>query len=117
MTSLLLDRTTWDLCVTASRDIAMASAPYCVVQDVATAVRTFAGECWYDTSKGIAYFRLVLGVGQSPAAFRTQVEATARAVSGVSDARCVLTAIGADRVLSGSILVTLTTEGTTSVSF
>ncbi|MCE2578678.1 hypothetical protein NO263_09950 [Gluconacetobacter entanii] len=117
MASLLLDRTTWDLCVTASRDIAVASAPYCVLQDVATAVRTFVGECWYDTAKGIAYFSLILGVGQSPAAFRAQVEATAKAVSGVADARCVLTAIGADRVLSGAILVTLTTGGTASVSF
>ncbi|MBV1834963.1 hypothetical protein [Novacetimonas pomaceti] len=117
MTSLLLDRTTWDLSVTAGRDIAVASDPYAVAQDVACAVRTFAGECWYDTSGGIAYFNMVLGVGQSPALFRAQVEATARAVPGVADARCVLRSIGADRVLGGEIALGLTTGESTSVSF
>lgn len=61
MDTLLLDRTVWDLCLTTDGDIATASAPYAIAQDVASAIRLFSGELWYDTAKGVPYFEKILG--------------------------------------------------------
>lgn len=59
--TLLLDLTAWDLVIDASGNIAMASAPYAIAQDVASAVRLFLGELWYDTTQGVPYWAKVLG--------------------------------------------------------
>lgn len=59
--TLLLDIEAWDLVLDASGNIAMASAPYAIAQDVASAVRLFLGELWYDTTQGIPYWTKVLG--------------------------------------------------------
>lgn len=61
MNTLLLDLTNWDLCIDASGNIAMASAPYAVAQDVASAQRTFLGEVYYNSLLGIPYFQNILG--------------------------------------------------------
>ncbi|MBO1326042.1 hypothetical protein K2X14_10250 [Acetobacter sp. TBRC 12305] len=117
MQTLLLDRTTWDLVLDAGGNIAVASDPYSITQDVACAVRVFVGECWYDTAKGLAYAGTILGRAQSASVFRAQAQAVALAVPGVASARCVLTALGGDRRLAGALLVT-TSDGTTdSVGF
>ena len=55
MNSLLLDTVAWDLCADASHNIAMASDPYSIIQDVASVCRLFAGELWFDTTRGIPY--------------------------------------------------------------
>jgi len=59
--TLLLDRTVWDLVLDSNGDIALASPPYALEQDVASAVRLFLGELWYDTTKGIPYLKKFLG--------------------------------------------------------
>lgn len=61
MDTLLLDLTNWDLCIDANGNIAMASAPYALEQDVASAQRTFLGEVYYNSLLGIPYFQNVLG--------------------------------------------------------
>lgn len=61
MDTLLLDLTNWDFCIDANGNIAMASAPYAIAQDVASAQRTFQGEVYYDKVLGIPYFQNVLG--------------------------------------------------------
>jgi len=61
MKTLLLDRTLWDLCLDSDRNIAVASEPYAIAQDVASAVRLFSGELWYDTAKGVPFFEHILG--------------------------------------------------------
>ncbi|MBO1325327.1 hypothetical protein K2X14_11690 [Acetobacter sp. TBRC 12305] len=117
MQTLLLDRTTWDLVLDSGGNIAVASDPYSIAQDIASAIRVFLGECWYDTGKGLPYRQHILGRAQSISIFRAQAEATALTVPGVATARCVITALGTDRRLGGAILFT-TTDGTTqSVGF
>lgn len=59
--TLLLDQTAWDLVLDASGNVAMASPPYAIAQDVASAIRTFTGEVYYDTTQGIPYWTQVLG--------------------------------------------------------
>lgn len=114
--ALLLDTATWDLVVDAQGNIALATQPYAIVQNVACAVRVFLGECWYNTELGLPYLGHVLGRNQSVALFRSDVEQIARSVQGVAGAVCVLTAINAQRRLSGIIQLALEDGSKTSVS-
>ncbi|OUI87002.1 hypothetical protein [Acetobacter tropicalis] len=116
MQTMLLDCATWDLAVDAAGNIAVASAPYAVAQNVACAVRVFLGECWYNTSLGLPYLSNILGRTQSAALFRADVEQTALSVQGVTHATCVLTGISPQRRLSGVIQLTLADGSQTSVS-
>ena len=59
--TLLLDQSAWDLVLDINGNIALAGTPYSYAQDVASAVRTFLGECWYDTSLGLPYWQQILG--------------------------------------------------------
>lgn len=61
MDTWLLDQTTWDLCVDAFGNWALASAPYAIAQDAASAIRTFLGEVFYNSTLGIPYFTTILG--------------------------------------------------------
>lgn len=117
MQSLLLDRSSWDLVLDANRNLAVCTAPYAVLQDVACAIRTFAGECWYDTTLGLPYFSLILGKNQSATVFRAQAEAAALTVPLVSAATCVITKVGSDRKLSGAIQITMTSGESYNVGF
>ena len=117
MKTLLLERSTWDLALDRSGNIAVASEPYSVLQDVCSAIRVFQGECYYDTSKGIPYYSMILGKNQSVPVFQRLAEQAAMTVPLVSGATCVVANLGADRRLSGVIQITLTTGETLDVPF
>lgn len=102
MDTLLLDRTTWDLCLDASGNVAKASAPYSRVQDVASAVRLFLGELWYDTTKGVPYFTEILGQLPPMQLVKERLTQAALTVPGVVSARVVITAYTGRR-LSGQV--------------
>jgi hypothetical protein len=59
--TLLLDRTAWDLVLDSNSNIALASPPYSLAQDVATAQRTVVGDNYYSQTDGIPYFNLDQG--------------------------------------------------------
>jgi|SRR5579863_1853553 len=61
MKTLLLDVATWDLITDANGNIAAAEDPYALAQDVASQIRTFLAEVWYDTTLGIPYASQILG--------------------------------------------------------
>ena len=105
MDTLLLDRDTWDMTVDATGNIALAAAPYATLQDVASACRLFFGEAYYNTTKGVPFFSEALGRSLPTALLRARLEAAARAVPGVTSARCLLT-LGTDRAITGQIQVT-----------
>lgn len=86
MKTLLLDQTLWDLCKDASGNIAMASEPYAIAQDVASAIRLFQAELWYDTSKGIPYFQQILGQRPPLQFYKQQIVNSALTVPGVTSA-------------------------------
>lgn len=116
LNTLLLDRTAWDLVLDAAGNIAMASPPYSLAQDVASSVRTFLSELYYDTTQGIPYFDQVLG-SLPPAALLTQlISNQARTVPGVVAAQCVITAFDGAAV-SGQITFTDEAGVTTVVNF
>lgn len=102
--TLLLDLDEWDFCLDAAGNWAMASEPYAQTQDVASAVRVFAGEVYYDTTLGIPYFTEVLGLYQPTQVLRERARLAALTVPGVIDATALLAA-GPDRTLTGQIQV------------
>lgn len=105
MDTLLLDSATWDLCLDAGRNIALASSPYSLAQDAASAIRTFLGEVYYDTAQGVPYFQRVLGHFPSAQYLKGQLVARAMTVPGVVAARVYFTGL-VDRQLSGQVQVT-----------
>jgi hypothetical protein len=103
--TLLLDRSAWDLCIDASRNIAMAGETYSLAQDAASAIRLFIGEYWYDTTLGIPYFQNVLGKTPSVNYLKTLFVNAAETVPDVKSATVYLTSITNGQV-SGQVQVT-----------
>jgi hypothetical protein len=116
MRSLLLDQTTWDLCLDAAGNIAVASDPYALAQDVASAIRLFAGEAWYDTTLGVPYFDQILGHAPPVSLIKEQLTRAALTVPGVVAATCTLASI-AGRQLTGQVRVTDVAGTVLSVAF
>jgi hypothetical protein len=114
--TLLLDTTNWDLVVDASGNIAVAAAPYALAQDSASAIKTFLGECWYDTTLGINWYADILGQPLSITFVKSQLVAAALTVPGVTGAQVFITAFS-DRNLSGQVQVTDATGVVTAASF
>lgn len=116
MNTLLLDRTAWDLVLDAAGNIALATKPYAVAQDVASAIKLFRGELFYDTGKGIPYWTEVLGQLPPLALVRERLRTAALTVPDVVDAVPTITAFE-NRRLSGYVEITLTDGTTQTVSF
>lgn len=104
--TFLLDWTTGDSCLDAAGNIAVASAPYAVAQDVATAMSTFLGECWYDNTLGVAYWQGILGRRPTTSYVTGQLEAAARSVPDVATARATAGGTNIKRGLIAQMLVT-----------
>lgn len=102
LNTLLLDRSKWDLVLDSAGNIALAAPPYALAQDVASAIKLFLGELWYDTTKGVPYFEEVLGHLPPPAVLIGLIEKAALTVPGVVSAQCIIQSIGA-REVSGQI--------------
>jgi Na+-transporting NADH:ubiquinone oxidoreductase subunit NqrA len=104
--TLLLDRTTWDLVLTASGDIAVAAEPYALAQDAASAIKTFQSECYWDTSIGVPYLtRIFSGIPPSISTLKQLFVAAAMTVPGVASAT-VFIASASGRGVSGQVQVT-----------
>lgn len=114
--TLLLDTEVWDLVLDANGDIAVASPPYAVAQDVACAVRTFRGEVYYDGDQGVPYFQEILGQLPAPAKLASEIEAAARTVPGVVDAQLVVTSFDS-RTVSGQLIFTDEDSTTNAINF
>lgn len=96
--TLLLDRSAWDLVLDSSGNIALAEPPYALAQDVASAIKLFLGELWYDTTKGVPYFEDILGHLPPPALLVGHIERAALTVPGDVTAQCIIDAFDAREV-------------------
>ena len=94
-----------DLCLDSSGNIALASEPYSLAQDAASAIATVLGEAYYDTSLGIPYFAQDLGHNVPLELLRAQMVAQALLVPDVIAAQVFFSSI-VNRKLSGQIQVT-----------
>lgn len=107
MNSLLLDRTLWDLCLDSKGNIALAANPYAIAQNVACATRLFQAELYYDTSKGVPYFRDILGRQPSLSVFKAALVQAATTVADVSGAVVYVSGIKGRKV-TGQVQATTT---------
>jgi len=102
LNTLLLDQSAWDLVIDSSGNIAMASPPYALAQDVASAARLFLGELWFDTTKGIPYFEKVLGQLPPVSLLIGYLEQAALSVPGVVQTQVIITSLD-KREVTGQI--------------
>lgn len=116
MKTLLLALDTWDLVQDLAGNIAVAETPYASTQDVATSVRVYLGELWYDTTDGIDYLGQVLGERPSLQFLKSKIEAQALKVPNITRAVCSFSTFE-DRNLNGQVLVTDTSGVETIVLF
>lgn len=90
MKTLLLAVDTWDLCLDANGNLAVAAEPYQLAQDVASAIRTVLGEVYYDDTQGVDYFGKIFGKTPPTTVFQDLMVAAAKSVTGVQSATCVI---------------------------
>lgn len=108
--------TAWDLAVDASGNIAIATEPYSLAQDAASQIKTFLGECYYDTALGIPYFQQILGQSPSLQLLKTQLVAAALKVPGVTAAQVFISS-AADRQVTGQVQITDASGNLASIGF
>lgn len=104
MDTLLLDTAAWDLLLDADGNIAVASDPYSLAQDAASAIRTFLGECFFDTTLGINY-ALILGQAPVLALIKQLLTQAALTVPEVNGAQIFIASL-ANRTMTGQVQVT-----------
>jgi hypothetical protein len=61
MDTIFLNPDTWDWELDSSGNIKTATGGYALAQDAASEIKTFQGEIYYDTTRGIPYWQNVLG--------------------------------------------------------
>ena len=114
--TLLLDQAAWDLVLDSGGNIALAGAPYSIAQDVASAVRTFLGECWYDTTQGLPYWQQILGKYPPLPFVKQKIINAAISVPNVAEVKVVFSGF-VNRVLTGQIQISDTDGFASGVAF
>ena len=120
LATIALDPEAWDLTLDASGNIALLAAPDSLAQDAASAIKTFAGECYWDTTVGVPYLTQILAPPppQPPpslALLKQQFTEAALTVPGVAAAQVFITSF-TNREISGQVQVLPTTGGPVQAS-
>jgi hypothetical protein len=103
--TLLLNPQTWDLLVDGNRNIAVATPPYALAQDAASAIKYFQGDDYYDTIAGIPYWQQVLGHWPPVPLMKKYFINAALTVPTVVQAQAFINDI-TDRIVSGQVQIT-----------
>ena len=112
--TLLLDTVRWDIVADLAGNIAVAEPPYAQAQDAASAMRTFQGEVFYDTSYGVPYWTRIIGQAPPLALVKAYWTAIAKTVPGVVSATAFIASF-VNRTLTGQVQIT-NTAGEVSAS-
>lgn len=102
LNTLLLDQVAWDLVLDINGNIAMASPPYALAQDVASACSLFKGELLYAVGKGVPYFEEILGKNIPANLIAGHLEIAALSVPGVVSAQAALI-LDSARAVTGTL--------------
>lgn len=102
--TLLLDTVLWDLVLDADGDIAVAAEPYSLAQDAASAIKTFLGEVYWDTTVGIDYLGEIFAKSPSVPLLKARFVAAALTVPGVAAAQVFISSIS-ERGVAGQVQV------------
>lgn len=114
--TVLLDQTAWDLILDANGNIALAQPPYALAQDVASEIKTFLGEVWYDTTIGIPYWTQILGKLPPASLLIEMINQAARRRYGVVSVQTVITGFN-ERAVTGHVQFVDVNHESTTVSF
>jgi hypothetical protein len=96
----------WDLVIDQSGNLVVNTGGVALAQDVASAVRTFRGECWYDATLGVPYYENIFG-RRVPLQFMKQAFAAAGLiVPNVASIKVFLTGPSRGRVIGGQLQIT-----------
>ena len=115
MNSLQLS-TNWDLTVDAANNIAVVAGPAAIEQNVASAVKLFLGELYWDTTKGVPYLTQVFDAAYNPSLIVALLQQAALTVPGVVKAQAFIDSHVSGRV-SGRIEVIDLTGASLGVTF
>lgn len=116
MKTMLLDTVLWDLVLDVNGDIAIATEPYQLAQDAASAIRVFLGEDWYNTTIGVPYFESFFGKSPNISLVKQKFIGQALTVPGVVSAKVFITSVSERRV-TGQVQVTDTEGNVTAAGF
>lgn len=105
--TLPLSRPGWDLVLDSAGDLVLTDSDNSVAQDVASAIRTFIGECWYDTSLGLPYWQSILGKRSPSSLVIAKIRQAAFTVAEVASVTVASLRL-VDRQLAGTVIVTTT---------
>lgn len=118
MKPVLLDRTEWDFLLDAEHNIAVCTEPYTILQDVSSAILTWAGKCRLNPDLGLAHDTNIFLDPNNTKIFSRLAEEEAKKVPGVQDASALLTPIATgSRLLTGYISIVFTDGTSDYVSF
>jgi len=107
---------TWDLMVDANGNLAVATGPQALAQDVASAISTFLGEAYFDTALGVPWAGTVFAQDYSPALVTSLLTQAALSVPGVVSATVTDLAYK-NGVVTGTCKFTDSTGASLGVSF
>jgi|SRR5579859_1225902 len=113
--TLQLNPQTWDLTLDEAGNIAVLADPDSLAQDAASAIKTFLGECYWDTTVGVNYAAIL---GQSPptiALLKAAFVDAALTVPGVAAAQVFISSLS-DRTVSGQVQVVSSSTGQVSAA-
>lgn len=113
--TLLLDTATNDLVLDAHNNIAVASMPYSLAQDAASAIKTFLAEVFWDTTLGVPYLSEILAHNPPLSLLKQLLADPALSVPDVASAKCFIAAVSG-RIISGQIQVTSASTGQTATA-
>lgn len=111
--TLMLDAASWDIALDGNGNLIIATPPYSTAQDVASAVRTFLGEVFFDQSLGVPYSQQILGQVAPLSVLQAGIEAAALSVPGVLTAIAIIQTYE-NRQVTGQVEFT-TTDGDSAV--
>lgn len=107
MKTLPLTISTWDLVLDGSGNLTLTDDDYSIAQDVASAVKTFMGEAWYNTGLGMPYFQTILGQNPPASLVSAKIKGQALTIVDVTSVKTLALRLN-KRVLTGTIVVTST---------
>ena len=107
----------WDLESDVDGNIKMQTNGMAIAQDVASAIKLFYGELWYDKTQGVPYFDQVLGKSYAPALVQGLINEAALTVPGVVQAQTTLGSNLTARAITGDCKVIDTTGQELNVQF
>ena len=103
--TLLLDTVEWDFVLDVFGNWAVAEEPYALAQDVASAIRLFQGELWYNTIPGVPYWSEIFGFAPPISLMKAKFNEAALTVPNVATSVCFINAIKG-RHVTGQVQVT-----------